>query len=119
MSTQGEHSKTDQGKKVNIVNERKGHRAYITKIIGKTNQLLENYATEHDNRLLSYKTSLTEKLYLLDTLNEQVLFTIPDTSEDYEQEIVRSNEIKDDINEVVIAIDAKLKVNEILSATHP
>ena len=90
-----------------VVNQRKGHRAYVTKIINKVNGLLVSYSKENDNQLTSYRESLREKSYILKGLNDEIL-ALPDDEKQIEDEIVRSSEIDDEIKEVILSIDAKI-----------
>ena len=55
MSTEDVHDLAETETKVNVVNERAGHRAYVTKIIGKAKELLDDFKTENTNKLMSYK----------------------------------------------------------------
>ena len=55
------------------------------------------------------KKSLGDKVSVLDNLNKRVLQQLPDDK--VEDEIVISSEINDDINEMIYAIDYKLKIN--------
>ena len=112
MST-GNESPDTVVEKTSIINQRKGHRAYVTRIINNVKSILEDYSEKDRNRLLSYKTSLGEKLFVLNGLNGEVLNSMPNDEHAVEEEIVRSSEITDEINEMMFAIDSKLNINEL------
>ena len=94
--------------KVSASNQRRGHRAYVTRTLTKVDELLTDYAETQKSRLLSYRKSLEEKCYILDELNERVLLGL--TEEEIEAEIIKSGDIKDDIQERLFRIDEQLDV---------
>ena len=56
-----------------LLNNRRGHRRFVTKLIKKATSLMENFDEHNRFKLMSTKTSLSEKLQILESLDEQIL----------------------------------------------
>ena len=83
------------------INQRKGHRAFVTKIINKVRTLVT--ADEiNEEKLFSFQQSLTEKLQTLSVLDDEILETFAE--EDIITEIDRSSEFRTHIQETIISI---------------
>ena len=57
-------------KKIKI---RQGHRAYLTKILGNANAIVENYDVSLEKKLKQIRITLNERLDTLKTLDEEIL----------------------------------------------
>ena len=91
--------------------QRGGHRSYVTKIINRVNETLENYDPSKEIKLKQHKIVLVERLTTLQTLDDQILELITQDA-DIEKEIDEAGKFREDIHEVMIKID-----NLLLSAT--
>ena len=94
-----------------LLNIRRGHRGFVTKLINSATSLLENF-DEHDRfKLMGTKTSLSDKLQILETLNEQIFSTLKEEGE-ITREIYKAIDIKFSINECIFAINSVLNKND-------
>ena len=82
------------------IKQRGGYRAYVTKVINNISDIFENYTSDHDTRLQTFKQTLKKKLLVLKDLNDQIIAKLP--LEDIEDEIFKSSELFDEIREVLI-----------------
>ena len=73
------------------VNQRKGHRAYVTRMMNAAMNLVRYFHHAEQSRLLSLRQSLVEKLDILKGLDEEILGDMTEEGE-IEVEIVRSSE---------------------------
>ena len=87
------------------------HRSYVTKIINRVNETLENYDPSKEIKLKQHKIVLVERLTMLQALDDQILELITQDA-DIEKEIDEAGKFREDIHEVMIKID-----NLLLSAT--
>ena len=110
MSTEEQSSSGVKNSSTKPVNRIKGHRAYVTKIINKASELLEEFHVRNSSRLHSYNQSLQDKCKILDELNEEVLSLLTEEKE-IENEIIQASDIKNDIMEIIFEIDAKLNTD--------
>ena len=53
--------------------QRGGHRRYVTKIINRVNETLENYDPSKEIKLKQHKIVLVERLTTLQALDDQIL----------------------------------------------
>ena len=86
----------------NKVNQRKGHRAYVTKTLKEVETLL---ATDEPDEatLLSFQSSLTEKMDTLCNLDDEILGTI-EQDEQIAAEIENSSNIRQNMQKTLIII---------------
>ena len=91
--------------------QRGGHRSYVTKIINRVNETLENYDPSKEIKFKQHKIVLVERLTTLQTLDDQILELITQDA-DIEKEIDEAGKFREDIHEVMIKIE-----NLLLSAT--
>ena len=87
--------------------QRGGHRSYVTKIINRVNETLENYDSSNEITLKQQKVILEERLATLQTLDDQILEMITEEAE-IEKEIDESGKFREDIHEVMIKINCLL-----------
>ena len=66
--------------------QRGGHRSYVTKIINRVNETLENYDPSKEINLKQHKIVSVERLTTLQTLDDQILELITQDA-DIEKEI--------------------------------
>ena len=93
------------------IRQRKGHRGYVTKTINTAKELLSKIPLRSEDRikLETIKTSLTEKIEVLKTLDSVIVENIDD-DELVAEEIEHASEFKDNIQLIIIQIDSKLKI---------
>ena len=94
------------------VSQRKGHRAYATRIVHKVNQTIEALEDNSDDRdsLVEYKIILNDKLDILQGYDEDILEFLNEEDE-IEDEISKSSDVRSEILSVVSQIDRTLKVS--------
>ena len=88
-----------------LLNTRRGHRTFVTKLINSATSLIENFDEHNHFKLMGTKSSLSEKLQILETLNEQILSTLKEEDEII-REIDKVSDIKFSINECIFAVDS-------------
>ena len=87
--------------------QRGGHRSYVTKIINRVNETLENYDSSNKIILKQQKFILEERLATLETSDDQILEMIKEEA-DIEKEIDESGKFREDIHEVMIKTNCLL-----------
>ena len=90
-----------------LLNTRKGHTGFIVKLINSATSLMENLNEHNRFKLMSAKTSLSEKLQILETLDEQILSTLKEEDE-ITRETDKASDTKFSINECIFAINSIL-----------
>ena len=85
----------------NTINQRVGHRGFVTKIINSVSGLFEEGKVQ---RLESGKRTLEEKISLLQRLDDEILEGLKEEQEIC-NEIERSSDIRPNIEETVFQID--------------
>ena len=90
-----------------LLNNRRGHRRFVTKLIKKATSLTENFDKHNRFKLMSTKTSLSEKLQILESLDEQILSILKEEDK-IAREIDKASDIKFSINDCIFAIDSVL-----------
>ena len=88
-----------------LLNTRGGHRGFVTKLLNSATSLMENFNEHNPFKLMSAKTSLSEKLQTWETLDEQIRSTLKEEDE-VTREIGKAIDIKFAINECIFAIDS-------------
>ena len=89
----------------NTINQRVGHRGFVTKIINSVSGFLEEGKVQ---RLESAKRTLEEEMSLLQRLDGEILEGLKEEQEMC-NEIKRSSDIRLNIQETIFQIDSKLK----------
>ena len=93
---------------------RGGHRSYVKKLIGTTNELVESYAQNKEERLVleEKRIALTGKLKTLKELDDEIINILSEDEKDLEadimQEIEESETLKSEVQTLI------LKINDIL-----
>ena len=90
-----------------LLNTRPGHRGFVTKLINRATSLMKNFDEHNRFKLMSTRTSLGEKLQILETLDEQILSPLKEEDE-ITRKIDKTSDIKFSINECIFAIDLVL-----------
>ena len=90
-----------------LLNTRQGHRDFVVKLINNATSLMENLNEHNRFKLMSTKAPLTEKLQILETLDEHILSTLKEEDE-ITRETDKASDIKLSINECIFAIDSIL-----------
>ena len=88
------------------VNKRKGHRAYVTKTLKKVEDLLKDYSEVSASRVMTYRKSLVEKIEVLSGFDELIIGMTEEA--DIEEEMLKCDDIKDNIQEMIFRIDMQL-----------
>ena len=73
--------------------QRGGHRSYVTKIINRVNETLENYDSSNQIMLKQQKVILEECLATLQTLDDQILEMVTEKA-DIEKEVDESGKFR-------------------------
>ena len=93
----------------NTINQKIGHRGFVTRIFNSVSGLLEEGKVQ---RLESVKRTLEEKMSLLQRLDDEILEGLKEKQEIC-NEIERSSDIRLNIQETIFQIDSKLKETSI------
>ena len=93
----------------NTINQKIGHRGFVTRIFNSVSGLLEEGKVQ---RLESVKRTLEEKMSLLQRLDDEILEGLKEEQEIC-NEIERSSDIRLNIQETIFQIDSKLKETSI------
>ena len=56
-----------------LLNTRRGHRSFVTKLINSATSLMEDFDEQNQFKLMNTKTSLSKNFQKLETLDEQIL----------------------------------------------
>ncbi len=92
-------------KKIKI---RQGHRAYLTKILGNANAIVENYDVSLEKKLKQIRITLNERLDTLKTLDEEILELI-EADEEISTEIEDAAKYRENVHEMIVNIDSVLE----------
>ena len=87
-----------------LVNGRKGHRTYVSKTLNSAENILKEYDKSQEEKLLSCKDILVEKLDTLQDLDDKIA-ELTDDEKALEEEIDRSSEFRRFMKEVIRKID--------------
>ena len=70
---------------------RGGHRSYVKKLIGTTNELVESYSQNKEERLVSEekRIALTGKLKTLKELDDEIINILSEDEKDLEADIMQ------------------------------
>ena len=96
------------------VNQRKGHRAYVTRISRNVEAHLNNFSEELRDDLTAWRVVLVEKLDVLAKLDDDIVEYLSD-EDDLETEIGRASDVRGEIQKLIVLIDAKLKSTDAAS----
>ena len=94
---------------------RGGHRGSVKKLLGTTNELIESYEADDEQRntLAQRKNALEEKIETLRSLDNEILDIVCEGESDDEQienEIEESEKIRADVQKFILKIEEILKV---------
>ena len=89
---------------------RGGHRAHTSKVIDQCKQLLENFEPGLKTKLKTLKATLLEKEQTLKSLDESIIELVDE--EEILKEIETAANFTEQIKEIVIDIEEKLKLND-------
>ena len=90
------------------VNQRKGHRAFVTRTISTAKEALSVFSeSENKGKLREFRQCLVEKLDVLKELDDQILGSL-ESEDDIGREIDNSSEFRPNMQEIVMAIEDAL-----------
>ena len=78
------------------VNQRKGHRSYVTRISGRVDAHLQNFSDEKRDDLSAWRVVLFEKLEVLAKFDDEIVEYLSE-EDDLEAEIGRSSDVRGEI----------------------
>ena len=87
-----------------LVNGRKGHCTYVSKTLNSAEDILKEYDKSQEEKLLSCKDILVEKLDTLQDLDDKIA-ELTDDEKALEEEIDRSSEFRRFMKEIIRKID--------------
>ena len=96
----------------NKINQRKGHRSYVTRVMDNTKELLFRFSESERDRLSGLRVVIVEKMSVLKDLDEDILCGLSEEGE-IEIEVVRSSELRADMQELIAKIESKLKIVDV------
>ena len=94
------------------INQRKGHRSYVTRIARTTEEYLSGFTEEMRDELNRSKVVLCDKLDVLAKLDDEIMAYLSDEN-DLDTEIGRSSELRSDMQGLIVRIDSKLKITNV------
>ena len=102
---------------------RGGHRAFVKRYIGETNEMIANYEDGESNTIVQRKITLTEKLETVKHLGNEILDLITEGEDielQIENEIEESESVRAEIQKVILTIEETLdrKINKQDSNPH-
>ena len=98
------------------VNQRKGHRAYVTQVQNQVNLILADFSDDRVDELRSRKVILSEKLNVLHNLDDDILGYLSDEDE-VGNEVVRSSKIRGTMQDLIVRIDSKINRSDSRSSS--
>ena len=87
-----------------LVNGHKGHHTYVSKTLNSAENILKEYDKSQEEKLLSCKDILVEKLDTLQDLDDKIA-ELTDDEKALEEEIDRSSEFRRFMKEIIRKID--------------
>ena len=96
------------------INQRRGHRSYVTHTANTANQYLRAFSEDKRNQLNGFKVVLNDKLNVLEKLDNEILEYLSDEGE-IEVEIGRASDVRSEIQQLIVSIDSKLKSSDVPS----
>ena len=84
--------------------QRVGHRIYVNGVAKNAVEILNDYSDELEGKLITLKNILTDRLEIIEILNETILSSIEEDS-DFVDEIKASGDFRAQIMEVVTRIE--------------
>ena len=87
-----------------LVNERKGHRTYVSMTLNSADDILKEYDKSQEEKLLSCKDILVEKLDTLQDLDDKII-ELTDDEKALKEEIDRSSEFRRFMKKIIRKID--------------
>ena len=91
-----------------LINQRKGHRAFVTRILKQTEDLLHDLDESNRHKLSINKVIFIDKMQDLKTLDNEISGYIDDEGK-IEEEIVGASEWRGHMQGMIVRIDAELK----------
>ena len=95
------------------VNQRRGHRSYVTRVTKQVDDILGDYHEERLDDLRSKKLVLTEKLNILEQLDNDIMGYLSDEGE-IEDEILHCSDIRSGIHDSIVRIDSKVERRSVI-----
>ena len=111
MTTEASAESTGHGGLTKKRRVRGGHRGHITRVLKKSEQLLDNLQPSSILQLKQHKLILEEQLKATKELDNQILDLLS-TDQEIDNEIVESAEFCDSVYEIIVRIDEQLKISE-------
>ena len=84
--------------------QRNGHRTHCKKLSSNTNEIISNFTEESEGKLLTIKRALTEKLEVIETLDNEILNAVTE-EEAIGEEIQSAGDFRLQMQEVITRID--------------
>ena len=111
MTTESSAESTGHGGLTKKRRVRGGHRGHITRVLKKSEQLLDNLEPSSILQLKQHKLTLEEQLKATKELDAQILDLLS-TDQEIDNEIVESAEFCDSVYGIIVRIDEQLKISE-------
>ena len=90
------------------VNQRKGHRSYVTRVTKEVLEKLDVFVEDDHDELAAYEVALTEKMDTLCRFDDAISELLSD-EEELEVEIGRASDLRREMQSVISRIQSKLK----------
>ena len=111
MTTEASTEYTGQGGLAKKRRVRGGHRGHITRVLKKSEQLLDNLQPSSILYLKQHKRTPEEQLKATKELDNQILDLLS-TDQEIDNEIVESADFCDSLYEIMVRTDEQLKISE-------
>ena len=80
------------------------HRAYMTGITARANELIDNYSPDSESKLNNLKLTLANRLKIIEDLDASIFISLT-KAEEINAEITEAGNYSESINEVLLKID--------------
>ena len=90
---------------------RGGHKAYMTGITARANELIDNYSPDSESKLNNLKLTLANRLKIIEDLNASIFMSLT-KAEEINAEITEAGNYSESINEVLLKIEDVIQKNK-------
>ena len=90
---------------------RGGHKAYMTGITARVNELIDNYSPDSESKLNNLKLTLANRLKIIEDLDASICMSLT-KAEEINAEITEAGNYSESINEVLLKIEDVIQKNK-------
>ena len=90
------------------INQRKGHRSWVTRTMNETNDALIHFSEDRRADLAGWKVVLNDKLGVLEKYDAEIMGYLTD-EDALEKEILAASKLRSDMQKMIVRIETKLE----------